>query len=41
MLYQVFLSPEMKRYPIITYKHGIYKLPDELANDLTHTILGN
>ena len=32
--YQIFLSPQVKRWEIITYKHGIYKLPHELPNDL-------
>ena len=34
MFYQIFLSPQVKRCPIITYKRGIYKLPHELPNDL-------
>ena len=25
MFYQIFLSPEVKRWAIITYKHGIYE----------------
>ena len=29
MLYQIFLSPQVKRCAIITYKHGIYELPNE------------
>ena len=33
MLYQIFLSPQVKRWAIITYKHGIYELPHELPND--------
>ena len=24
MFYQIFLSPQVKRWAIITYKHGIY-----------------
>ena len=28
------LPSQVKRCAIITYKHGIYKLPHELANDL-------
>ena len=40
MFHQIFLSPEVKRCAIITYKHGIYKLSHELPNDLTHAILG-
>ena len=35
-----FLSPQVKRCAIITYKHGIYELPHELPNDLTLRILG-
>ena len=28
-----FLSQQVKRWAIITYKHGIYGLPHELPND--------
>ena len=41
MLYQIFLLPQVKRYVIITYKHGMYELPQELSNDLRLRILGN
>ena len=41
MFYQIFLSSQVKRYAIITYKHGIYELPHELSNDLRLRILGN
>ena len=34
MFYQTFLSPQVKRCAIITYKHNIYELPYELPNDL-------
>ena len=34
MFYQIFLSPEVKRGAIITYKHDISGLPHELLNDL-------
>ena len=34
MFYQIFLLPQVKRWAIITYKHGIYELPHELPNDL-------
>ena len=34
MFYQILLSPQVKRWAIITYKHGIYELPHELPNDL-------
>ena len=36
-----FLSPQVKRWAIITYNHGIYELPHESPNDLRLTILGN
>ena len=32
MFYQIFLSPQWT-IAIITYNHGIYKLPHELRND--------
>ena len=32
MFYQIFLSPQVKRWAIITYKHGIYQLLHELPN---------
>ena len=41
MFYQIFLSPQVKRWTIITYKHGIYELPDVLPNDLRLRILEN
>ena len=34
MFYQVFLSPQVKRSAIITYKYGIDEFPHELPNDL-------
>ena len=34
IFYQIFLSPQVKRCAIITYKHGRYELPHELPNDL-------
>ena len=34
MFYQIFLSPQVKRWANITYKHGIYELSHELPNDL-------
>ena len=40
MFYQIFLSPQVKRWAIIKYKHGIYELPHELPNDLRLSILG-
>ena len=41
MFYQIFLSPQVKRWAIVTYKHGIYELPHELRNDLRLRKLGN
>ena len=41
MFYRTFLSAQVKQYAIITYKHGIYKLPHEFPNDLRLRILGN
>ena len=38
MLYQTFLSPQVKRSGVISNKHGIYELPNKLPNDLR---LGN
>ena len=34
MFYQIFLSPQVEQCAIITYKHGIYELNQELLNDL-------
>ena len=34
MFYQIFLSPQVKGWAIITYKDGIHELPHELPNDL-------
>ena len=41
MFYQIFLSPQVKLYAIITYKTGIYEMTHELPNDLRLGILGN
>ena len=41
MFYQIFLSPQVKRWAFITYKHGIYELPHEFPNDLRLSKLGN
>ena len=43
MFYQTFLSPQVKRCAIITYKYGMYELLHELLNDLRLDIrkLGN
>ena len=37
---QIFLSLQVKWSEIINDKHGIYKLPHELPNDLRLRILG-
>ena len=34
MFHQIFLSPQVKRCAIITYKHGICELPHELTKVL-------
>ena len=39
MYYRIFLSSELKRYAIITYKHRIDELPYELPNELRLRIL--
>ena len=41
MFYQIFLSQQVKRCAIITYKHGTYEFPHDFPNDLRHMILGN
>ena len=41
ILYQIFLSPQVKQCAVITYKHVLYELPHELPNDLRLRILGN
>ena len=41
MFYQTFLSPQVKRCAIISYKHGMYKLPQELPKNLRLRKLGN
>ena len=41
MFYQIKFLSQVKRCAIITYKHGIYKLPHELPNYLRLRILGN
>ena len=41
MFYQFFFSPQVKRFMIITYKHGVYELPHKMLNDLTFRKLGN
>ena len=34
MLYQIFLSSQVERWTIITYKDGIYELPHEMTSNL-------
>ena len=34
IFYQIFLSPQVKRIVIISNKHSIYELPNELPKDL-------
>ena len=41
IFYQIFFLPQVKRWAIITYKHGIYELSRKLLNDLRLRILGN
>ena len=41
MFYLILLSPQVKRWAIITYKHGIHELPQELPNELRLRILEN
>ena len=41
MFYQIFNSPQVKIWAIVTYKHGIYELPHEFPNDIRLRILGN
>ena len=41
ILYQFFVSQQVKRNVIISNKFGIYELPQELPNDLKLRILGN
>ena len=41
LFYQILFSTQVQRSVIISNKHGIYELPDELPKDLRLTILGN
>ena len=34
ILYHIFFLPKVERGVIISNKHGIYELPNELPNDL-------
>ena len=40
MFYQTFLSTQVRRKAILSNKHGICELPDELPNSLRLSILG-
>ena len=40
LLYQIFFSPQVQKSLIISNKHGIYDLPDELLKDLGLRMLG-
>ena len=35
MIYQIFLSPQVKQWAIITYQYGIYELPTKLTNNFS------
>ena len=41
MFYQVFLSPQVKRWAIIAHKHDIYEFLNKLPNNLRLSILEN
>ena len=41
MFYKIFISPQVNRWAIITYKYGVYELPHVLPNDLRLRILEN
>ena len=41
MFFQSFLSPQVKRWAIITYKHCMYEMHHEFPNELRLGILGN
>ena len=40
MFYQISFSTQVKRFVVISDKHGQYELPDKLPNDLRLRILG-
>ena len=40
LLYQIFFSKQVKQSVIISDKHGIYKLPRKLSNNLRLRTLG-
>ena len=41
MFHQILPSPQVKRWEIISFKHGTNDLPHELMNDLRLRNLGN
>ena len=41
MFYQIFLLQQVKRWAISIFQYGMYKLPQELPNELRLRILGN
>ena len=41
MFYRILVSLQVKRWAIITYKHGIYEFRHELPNDLRLRFLEN
>ena len=41
MFYQIFLSPQVKRWAIITYNYGIYELSHGLSSDVRLRALEN
>ena len=41
MFYKISLSPQVKRRAVITYKHGIYELANELSNNLRYRVSEN
>ena len=41
MFHKIFFSPQVKRWEVTSFKHGIYHLPHELLNELRLRNLGN
>ena len=39
MFYKTLIPPQVNRWEIFTYKHGIFDSPHELLNDLNQEIL--
>ena len=39
MFYQIFLSPQVKRWANVTYKRGIYEFPHKLPKNLRLRVL--